>query len=165
MKLNYKNGEEFFLKYNQFFHLVIALSLLPFGLIWLARKKGYELVLPSETVGYVVYVVLGGLILFLYIYSIRSYRAGYKDFSKQWTLRQKLDFFYASNYRKYTGLGIATLVAVGGYLVDQSYFFVFAYILLLFSMSIGRPAERKIEKELALTKEEIEEFRKSEEIL
>ena len=164
MKLQYKNGEEFFLKYNQFFHLVIALSLLPFGLIWLAKKKGFELEVPSEAVGYVLYAVLGGLILFLFFRSMRSYKTGYKDFSKEWTLREKLDFFYSSNYKKYLGLGIATLIAVAGYLVDTSYFFIFVYVLLLFSMSIGRPAERKIEKELALSKEEIEEFRKAKEI-
>lgn len=164
MKLQYKNGEEFFLKYNQFFHLVIALSLLPFGLIWLAKKKGFEIVLPSETVAYVIYAVLGSLIVLLFIRAMRGYKASFKDFAKEWTLREKLDFFYASNFKKYIGLGVATLIAVAGYLVDTSYFFIFAYVLLLFSMSIGRPAERKIEKELALSKEEIEEFRKAKEI-
>lgn len=164
MNLKYKNGEEFFFKYNQLFHVVLAISLLPFGIIWLAKKRGFQLEMPSDIIQYAGYAVLGLVIFFLLYRSFRDYKESYKTYSKDWTLREKLDFFYRINYKKYLYLGIATVIAVVGYLVDKSYFFIIIYVFLLFSMSVGRPAERKIEKELAMSKEEKEVFRKKQDI-
>ncbi|MGB3463658.1 MAG: hypothetical protein WBA74_00235 [Cyclobacteriaceae bacterium] len=164
MKLKYTTGEEFFLKYNQFFHAVLAFSLLPFGIIFLAKKRGFQPDAGDPTVRYAIYGFFALIIVFLIVVAMRRYRESFRSYSKLWTLREKLDFFYAINFKKYIFYGMATIVAVAGYLYDDSFFFTIIYVGLLFIMSLGRPVERKIEKELGMTKEEIEIFRKKVEI-
>lgn len=164
MKLKYTTGEEFYLKYNQFFHAVLAFSLLPFGIIFLAKKRGFQPETIAPSLKYPIYAFFAIIIVGLLVLAMKKYRESFSSFSKLWSLREKLDFFYAVNFRKYLYYGIATLVAVTGYAFDDSHFFTIIYVALLFLMSLGRPAERKIEKELALTKEEIEIFRQKTEI-
>jgi len=162
MNLKYKNGEEFFFKLNRLFHGYLAMSLLPFGIIYIAKKEGFAIDYPSDIVQWTVHAVIAAVVVYLSFNASMVYKRGYQDFSKEWRIDEKLDFFYRISFRKYSYLCVGTILTVIGYLLDDSYLFVIIYVGLLFIMSLGRPTERNIERELGLSNEEKEMFRNKE---
>lgn len=164
MKSQFKNGEEYFFKLNQVFHAILGISLLPFGLIFIYKKKNDSDLLENEMWVWGILIILLLLILFLIYQSITRYKSDFKGYAKSWPLRQKLIFYYDINLRRFKYLGFATVIAVAGYFLDSQHVFLVAYVGLLFLMSLWRPAERKIEQHLALTKEEKQVLRERKEI-
>lgn len=165
MKLTYENGEQYFMKFNQVFHLSLAVSLLPFGLLFLAKKKGFEVPVTDESVGWAMNVLLTVLILSMVFIAQRAYKKSMSEFDKGWPLRQKLDFYYEVSLRKYLWLGGASLAAVAGYAIYDGFLFIGMYVALLFFLSLGRPTERNLERSMQLTNEEKTTFRDREETL
>ena len=159
MKLTYENGEQYFMKFNQVFHLSLAVSLLPFGLLFLARKKGFEVVIAQEWLWWSINIILPVIIVWLVYTAQQSYRRAMGELDKDWSLRQKLDFYYEISFNKYLRTGAATVLVVLGYALYDGFLFVGLYVAILFYLSLSRPSERNMERAMRLSNEEKKVFR------
>ncbi len=164
MKSQFKNGEEFFFKLNQVFHLILAFSLLPFGIIFLYKKEHTSASAENDLITIVILGVLVLLMGFLVFQSIVTYKKSFKKLSEDWRLRKKMTFYYDINYHRFKYVGYATFLAVAGYFLDNGFLFAILYGILIFLMSLWRPTERKIEEQLRLDPEEKKTLRQREDI-
>ena len=166
MRGTYKTSEEYFNKLNLLFNGIIAGTLLPFSIVFLGRQKDkFPPLLDGipALINTVVLLVLAAGIAYL---SFRNYKEAFLTYDKSDQLRKKMDFYYQASVKRYFLLGISSVCAIVGLLLNTHGVFVLFYLAVLFIFSLARPDARKLpdilglsdaEKKMVLEKEEIPE--------
>ena len=156
MKLNFKNWTDYHHQIYRIYHGIIALSLVPFFLVFLELEVASIKESRVPFWGEVAVLILFIPICFYLCSEVwKSNRFEYLGLSEL-SLREKLVLFRKVETNKYLWLEIASCVALFGLWLTAHYLFVIAYFATLVQFSFLRPSEDRLVKNMQLTKEERE---------
>jgi len=161
MKLSFSDWEDYHHQIYRIYHGIIALSLVPFFLVFLELES----VALKEPL---VPVWAAWLILVLFIPAIgyTNWRIWKGDdfgvtLTEENELRQKLVAFRKVEVKRYVWMELLSLLALAGLWLTANYLFVIVYFALLAQFSFLRPSEERVARILKLTKEERSKLHKS----
>ncbi len=151
----FRDGKEFYAKLYFLFNAYIAVSLLPFGLLFLeVDVKGDRSPILTGMLGVVTMGILfigSGTLFYL---GIDKFRKHLKSTTSTDTLRQKLLTLYDANIKKFQLFTASAALSLLGLYLHKNSLFVITYMLVLANLSIFRPSIRKMIKDLRLSESE-----------
>lgn len=141
----YQTGEEYFNKLYLVFNALIALSLVPFVLIFLdIQKYGTdEKIINGQSSDFLI-AGLSIAYVFVFYVSLTSFRKGVSEINKNNSIRKKLNEYYSLSLRKYFHLTICCFLMVLGLFLTKHFLFTIGYVLALVVLSFGRPVLKTI---------------------
>ncbi len=148
------NWKDYHHRIYQLYHGIVALTLVPFALLFLEWDSGSEKL--SFSITNPVTILISQL-LWIIIYASWYIWKGEKvkyQIVENMTLKEKLEEYRKRNLIKYLILAFAGLIAAFAMWLEASYFFVIAYFGVLVQYSFLRPSEDKVVRDMQLTKEE-----------
>ena len=158
MKLNFKNWSDFHHQIYRIYHGIIALSLVPFFLVFLELEVASIKETRVPLWGEVVVLMLFISISFYLCWEVwKGSRFDYSEKS-DYSLRQKLILFRKVETSKFIWLEIASCIALFGLWLTGHYLFVIVYFAILAQFSFLRPSEDRLVRNMKLTKEEREKL-------
>ena len=148
--------KEFHHQIYQIYHGLIALTLVPFALLFLEWNSPEELEDPQV---FISSTILYAVIFPLFV-ALESYISWYVwngsrvqvQTSESDTLQEKLTEFKKRNLIKYLILAGGGLLAALAMWLQPSFLFVVGYFAMLVQYSFLRPSEDKIVRDMQLTK-------------
>lgn len=136
----------------QIYHAIIALTLLPFAMLFLEWDTGNKQVEVSFTSPFFILIAqLLWVIGYICWYVWRGPKLRY-ELSDEMGLEEKLSQFKKKNLRRYLLLALAGFIAAAAMWIQPSFIFVIAYFAVLVQYSFLRPSEDKIVRDMRLTK-------------
>ncbi|MEQ9008483.1 MAG: hypothetical protein RLP12_11400, partial [Ekhidna sp.] len=142
----------------QIYHGMIALTLVPFALLFLEWDSSLEKVeVDYSSVLFILAAQLFWVIGFACWYVWKGERVLYV-FEEEMSLHEKLKEFKRKNIYKYLILAAAGFIAAFAMWVQPSFLFVIAYFAVLVQYSFLRPSEDKLVRDMRLSKEERNEL-------
>lgn len=148
------NWKDYHHQIYQIYHGMIALTLVPFALLFLEWDSNVERTVVSYSS---LYFILVAQLLWVVGYGSwyvwRGEKVGYK-LDENMNLQQKLKEFKKKNLNKYVILALAGVLSALAMWLQPSFIFVIAYFTILVQYSFLRPSEDKIVRDMRLTKEE-----------
>ena len=141
----YQTGEEYFNKIYLVFNALIALSLVPFVLIFLDIQKygSDETILTGHATNGLI-IGLAIVYCFLFFVSLKKFKKGVSEIRMDDALRQKLNEYYSVSLKKYFRLTICCFLMVVGLFLTKHFLFTIGYVLALVVLSFGRPVLKTI---------------------
>ena len=155
---NQLNWKDYHHGIYQLYHGIVAITLVPFALLFLEWDSGAEKL--SFSISNPMTILISQL-LWIIIYASWYIWKGEKvkyQIVENMTLKDKLVEFRKRNLKKYLILAFAGCIAALAMWLEASYFFVIAYFGVLVQYSFLRPSEDKIVRDMRLTKEEREKL-------
>ena len=150
----YKSAETYFFRFSLIFYLLLAIPFVPFTIIYLAMQKGEITPLLPEETNTLVTVALALMAFGNVVMGTKFYRKEMAGLDKESGLREKLDLFFHASIIQLSCLEAATVIAVVGFYLTKTIFFVLLFLGMVIIMGQIRPDLRRIVKELRLNKEE-----------
>lgn len=154
-KAFFNNWEEFYQRYVLVFNLIVVITLVPFGWMYLQLESGsFEPYFEDDQLRW-----LGAVVLFFVAAAglYRSY-ATYRDriagINKGIPVKHKLLTYYNIQINKFIRYELIAIVALAGMLLFQPVIFAIFYIFILFVFSLDWPKYTKVVEHLRLTKDE-----------
>ncbi|WP_436517547.1 hypothetical protein [Ekhidna sp. To15] len=152
MEQNAANWKDYHHQIYQIYHGIIAITLIPFALLFLEWDSGNK----EGTIEGLVFILLTQLLwvvgyLSWYAWKGKKVQYSLKD---QMSINQKMGEFKKRNLMKYGLLAAGGMVAAGAMWIAPSFLFVVAYFGVLVQYSFLRPSEDKFVRDMRLTKEE-----------
>lgn len=154
MRLSFKTWSDFHHQIYQLYHGIIALSLVPFSLVFLEfevtsidQPRVSEILIlvilfiSLPLCGYISWEVWRGN---RFVYTVRQ-----EDI-----LKQKLLAFRKMEVKRYLWLEVASIIALAGLWLTAHYLFVICYFAILVQFSLLRPSEDRLVRLLHLNKAE-----------
>lgn len=154
-KAFFTNWEEFYQRYVLVFNLIVVITLVPFGWMYLQLENGsFEPYFQEDKLRWA-----GALVLFLVagfgLYkSYATYRDRIASIDRALSVKQKLLVYYNIQISKFIWYELTAIVALVGMLSFQPVVFAVFYIFILFVFSLDWPKYTKVVEHLRLTKEE-----------
>jgi hypothetical protein len=147
----YQTGEEYFNKIYLVFNALIALSLVPFVLIFLDIQKygADEKIITGQSSDFLIIGLSIVYVLIFYI-SLASFKKGLSGIKKNNSIREKLNEYYSLSIKKYSQLTICCFLMVLGLFLTKHFLFTIGYVLALVVLSFGRPVLKTIIDIIAL---------------
>ncbi|SNT15352.1 hypothetical protein SAMN05421640_2543 [Ekhidna lutea] len=137
----------------QIYHGIIALTLVPFALLFLEWDSGGKMSQHSTLLGYVFMPIILSLTAFAIWYAYKGPNVRYQ-LSEEMTLNEKLKEFKKKNLYKYFILAIAGILSALAMWIVPSFIYVIIYFAVLVQYSFLRPSEDKIVRDMRLSKED-----------
>ncbi|WP_420575950.1 hypothetical protein [Ekhidna sp.] len=138
----------------QIYHGLIALTLVPFALLFLEWDSGnFQLEVSFSDVFFILVAQLIWVVGFACWYVGKGEKVQY-EIKEGMTLEEKLKEFKKKNVYKYLLLAFAGCIAAFAMWLQPTYIFVIAYFVVLVQYSFLRPSEDKIVRDMRLTKED-----------
>ena len=153
MKMKFKNWEDYHHQIYRIYHGIIALSLVPFFLVFLELEvASIKEPRVSSLWIYLILFVLIPICIFLMwrVWKVEKSESENTDFQ----LREKLIFFRKIEVRKYLELELACILGLVGLWLTAHYLFVIIYFAVLAQFSFLRPSEDRFVRNMRLTKAE-----------
>lgn len=145
----------------QIYHGLIALTLVPFALLFLEWDSGTKKVALSMGDPIVLLILqLVWITVYVSWYVWKGKKVSYER-AEGMTLDQKLREFKVKSVYKYLLLALGGVVAAFGMWLMPSFVFVLAYFGVLVQYSFLRPSEDKIIRDMQLSKEDRDRLHKS----
>lgn len=151
----FKNGEDFYNRIYLIFNGLIAISLLPFSLVFLdIQKNGPEnaIIKGIEANGLVFIVII--VISFFAYRSFQDLKVFKKNLNVTNELRHKLIQYYSTFLKHYMVLSLFGLIIALALYLTRMNLLIISYIIILVLLSINRPTLKSIVALLRLSKEE-----------
>lgn len=146
----YQTGEEYFNKIYLVFNAIIAVSLVPFVLIFLdIQKYGAADKLITGRYSELLIIALSVVYLVVFYVSLRNFKTGYSKIQRDKPIREKLNEYYYLSLKKYTQLTICCFLMVLGLFLTKHFLFTIGYVLALVVLSFGRPVLKIIVEVIA----------------
>ncbi len=163
MKGGMKSWPEFHQRINLIYHAIIAISLVPFALIFLEIDSG-NTTSPqvNESNQWILIPVLVVAIAILCYLVWKNMKVKLASISKNDSIKARLITYFKLQTRRYLLLELAAMISLGGLWLTINYIFVVAYLLVLVQFSLLRPSQDKVIRDMEFTKEEREHLRKEE---
>ena len=153
----FTNGEEYYNKLYIAFNGLIALTLIPFVLIFLdIEKNGKSESILSENYTVALAVISSVLYASLVYYFFYRYKIDKSSIPSNSSLRKKLTQYYSISLKLYLGLNSCCLLALTGLYLTRNFSFTIGYVLALILLSIRRPVLNTISKEIPLNDLELD---------
>ena len=153
MKMKFKNWEDYHHQIYRIYHGIIALSLVPFFLVFLELEvASIKEPRVSSLWIYLILFVLIPICIFLMwrVWKVEKSESENADFQ----LREKLIFFRKIEVRKYLELELSCILGLAGLWLTAHYLFVIIYFAVLAQFSFLRPSEDRFVRNMRLTKAE-----------
>ena len=153
MKMKFKNWEDYHHQIYRIYHGIIALSLVPFFLVFLELEvASIKEPRVSSLWIYLILFVLIPICIFLMwrVWKVEKSESENTDFQ----LREKLILFRKIEVRKYLELELACILGLVGLWLTAHYLFVIIYFAVLAQFSFLRPSEDRFVRNMRLTKAE-----------
>lgn len=151
--MSIKSPEDFNHKLNLLFHGMLALPLVAFVYLFLEIQhhdrqpviadKG--MILTLTIVGMIVAIVVA-------VYGYMLFKRGLRQVVQCETFREKLSAYLGISVKFYCFVGVSSILLVGGLYLTNSAIFIAGYVILLFLMSLNRPALQKYVQDMRLTR-------------
>lgn len=151
--MKFKNWEDYHHQIYRIYHGIIALSLVPFFLVFLELEvASIKEPRVSSLWIYLILFVLIPICIFLMwrVWKVEKSESENTDFQ----LREKLIFFRKIEVRKYLELELACILGLVGLWLTAHYLFVIIYFAVLAQFSFLRPSEDRFVRNMRLTKAE-----------
>ena len=147
----YQTGEEYFNKIYLVFNALIALSLVPFVIIFLDIQQygTNEKIITGQSSDLLI-IGLSIVYVFFFYVSFRSFKKGISDIKRTNSIRKKLNEYYSLSLKKYFQLTFCCFLMVLGLFLTKHYLFTIGYVLALVVLSFGRPILKTIVELVAL---------------
>jgi hypothetical protein len=158
MAMKFKTWTDFHHQINQIYHLFIAISLIPFSIVFLEIDSSRSFSIESGAVTYLIIFSVLALSGYISWYAWKGDRTKYQLIENM-SIREKLEEFKRKNILRYVFLMIAGLLSLSGLWIVSSYLFVIAYFAILVQYSFLRPSMDRVTRDVRLTKEEREIFK------
>lgn len=151
--LQYKTGEDFYNKIYLHFNALIAVSLIPFGVLLLdLQKSPPQQAMLTGIPGYVALILLALTGAFMIYWALKQYKA--RALKTDLSLRDKLNTHYAHAIKKYIQITIGCLCFVLALWLTRDKIVIPGYIVGLVILSLGRPTLQDIIRQLKLSSDE-----------
>lgn len=137
----------------QIYHVMIAVTLVPFALLLLEWDTGAVVEKSSTLIHTIGKFLAMAAIAYSYWYAWKGTKTAYSDVSEL-SLKEKLAEFRKRNAYRYGSLAIGGVIAAVAMWMLPSFIFVLAYFGALIQYSFLRPSENKIVRDLSLSKME-----------
>lgn len=160
MKSKLKTWSEFHHRINLIYHAIIAVSLIPFALVFLdidsGEGSGSQLDPEYEWV-VIVILLLAAFTACLRVWRKVKERLAALDPNAE--IKTKLVAYFNFQIQRYFQLEVGALISLVGLWLSANYVFVVAYLLVLVQFSLLRPSQDKVIRDLELSKEERDKLR------
>ena len=157
MAKGFKTWNDFHHQINQIYHLCIAVSLIPFALLFLEIDSSQSFSIENGWVTVVLLLLVNGVVGFLSWYAWKGGKARYRV-DEEMLLREKLKEYRIRNTWRFGFLLIASMISLAGLWIISSYLFVLSYFAVLVQYSLMRPSQDRVTRDVRLTKKEREIF-------
>ena len=160
---SFNNWNEFYQRYVLIFNLIVVVSLVPFGWMYLQLEHGlFQPYFSDSTTQWVGAGAMLPLIAYGLLRSFREARRNILAIPRDWSVRNKLAQYYKLQMRKFIMYEVMAIVSLAGMLMFQPIAFAIFYIFILFVFSLDWPKYVKVVEHLRLSKEEQEVLATSE---
>ena len=163
MKSKLKSWRDFHNRINLVYHAIIAVSLIPFALVFLDIDSGEDSV--SQLEGQTEIIVIIILLVTVFTTSFRVWRnvkEKYETISQDWNIKKRLIIYFNFQIKRYMQLEVGAVISLVGLWLTTNYAFVVAYLLVLVQFSLIRPSQDKVIRDLKLSKADREKLRSDE---
>ncbi|WP_462247946.1 hypothetical protein [Ekhidna sp.] len=156
MELKPNEWKDFHHMMYQIYHGIIALTLVPFALLFLEWDSSANKVEGfSSSPSFIILAQLIWIIAYASWYVWKGEKVMYRIDDNS-SISEKMREFKKRSLLKYGILAVAGLLAAGAMWIKPSFVFVISYFAILIQYSFLRPSEDKFVRELRVTKEERE---------
>lgn len=154
MALNFKNWLDFHHQIYRIYHGIIALSLVPFFLVFLELEVASikEPRIQESLIWVVLFLFIPAC--FYLSWEVWKGERFRMDVDKSWDLKDKLVKFRSVEIKRFIWLEVACILSLLGLWLTAHYLLVVAYFAVLAQFSFLRPSEDRIIRTLQLTKED-----------
>ena len=155
MKSKLKSWPDFHHRINLVYHAIIAVSLIPFALVFLDIDSGEDAAsqIDSEYEWMVIVILLAATATMCYrVWKGAKQKLGTIDGSL--SIKMKLVAYLNFQIQRYLQLEVAALISLAGLWLTASYMFVIAYVLVLVQFSLLRPSQDRVIRDMQFNKEE-----------
>ena len=160
MKSKLKSWPDFHHRINLVYHAVIAVSLVPFALVFLDIDSGEETVSQIESsYEWMIIVILLAASGLMCLRAWKNAKQQVAMIDRNLDIKMRLITYFNFQIRRYFQLEAGALVSLAGLWLTANYVFVVAYILILVQFSLLRPSQDKVIRDLQFNKEERERLR------
>ena len=162
MRLEFKNWSDFHHQIYRIYHGLIAISLLPFFLVFLELEV--TSIKESRVSEWISFAILLSFLPACFFFSWdvwKGHRFEY-NLNKEVGLKSQLILFRRIEVKRYLWLEVACVLSLVGLWLTAHYLFVVAYFAILAQFSFLRPSEDRVIRNLKLTKAEREALHDSE---
>jgi hypothetical protein len=159
----FSNWNAFYQRYVLIFNVIVVISLVPFGWMYLQLEHG--LFQPYFSNGSTQWIGAGVMLPIIAYGLLRSYKDAQKNIlaiPRDFSVRNKLANYYKLQMRKFVIYEMMAIVSLVGMLIFQPIVFAIFYIFILFVFSLDWPKYVKVVEHLRLSKEEQEVLATSE---
>ncbi|WP_370089866.1 hypothetical protein [Ekhidna sp.] len=144
------NWKDFHHQIYQIYHGIIALTLVPFALLFLEWDTS-SIDERMDNLLFILSILLVCLVAYASWYVWRGAKVQYR-LGEKMELIDKLREFKRVNTKKYLILGVAGITMAGAMWLAPSFILVIAYFSILVQYSFLRPSEDKFVRDMRLTK-------------
>ncbi|MDH5597503.1 MAG: hypothetical protein OEY34_00170 [Cyclobacteriaceae bacterium] len=150
--MKFTNPEEFFIKINQTYHLLLSGPLIIFVLLFLEKgESDWRIRIGGEYLKLFT-VITPVLAILLLVYAIVVTRKSNRNIDSTLNLKDKLIQFNSHFKTEQFLFFLSGIVSMGGLYFTGSKFCIMSYLLVLFAASILRPSTDRLKKSLRLSK-------------
>ena len=160
MKSKLKSWRDFHNRINLVYHAIIAVSLIPFALVFLDIDSGEDAASQLEGLTEIAVIVILLVTVFMACFQVwRNVRGHYETIHQDWNIKKRLIVYFNFQIKRYMQLEVGAIVSLVGLWLTTNYVFAIAYLLVLVQFSLLRPSMDKVIRDLRLNKEEREKLR------
>lgn len=163
MKSKLKSWRDFHNRINLVYHAIIAVSLVPFALVFVDIDSGEDSV--SQLEGQTEIIVIIILLLSIFTTCLQVWRKAkeqYETIDQSWNIKKRLIVYFNFQIKRYMQLEIGAIISLVGLWLTTNYVFVIAYLMVLVQFSLLRPSQDKVIRDLQFNKEDREKLRSEE---
>lgn len=142
------------------YHAIIAVSLVPFALVFLDIDSGKDATSQIEAeYEWMVMVILIAASATMCVRVWRNAKVKLDSIDSNLSIKKRLITYFNFQIKRYFQLEAGALVSLVGLWLTAHYIFVVAYVLVLVQFSLLRPSQDKVIRDLKFSKEEREKLR------
>ncbi|MEP5613043.1 MAG: hypothetical protein ABJP45_12380 [Cyclobacteriaceae bacterium] len=159
MKSKLKSWPDFHHRINMVYHALIAVSLVPFALVFLDIDSGKVTTSQIEGSGLILILILLATVSTICYPVWRGVKKRLETIDSAWGIKKKLIVYFNFQIKRYLQLEAGALISMVGLWLTTNYVFVVSYLLILVQFSLLRPSQDKVIRDLKFSKEEREKLR------
>ncbi len=160
MKSKLKSWSDFHHRINLVYHGIIAVSLIPFALVFLDIDSEEGSISQLEGDNEIIVIVI--LLAAIFTVCLRVWRGISEKLAiidSSWEIKKRLIVYFNFQIKRYLQLEVGAIIGLVGLWLTANYVFVVAYLLVLVQFSLLRPSQDKVIRDLKLDKGERERLR------
>ncbi len=160
MKSKLKSWRDFHHRINLVYHAIIAISLIPFALVFLDIDSGGDSISQLEGNTEIVVILILLVTVFMTCFRVwKNVKEKYEAIDPGLDIKKRIIIYFNFQIKRYMQLEAGAVVSLVGLWLTTNYVFVIAYLLVLVQFSLLRPSQDKFIRDLRLSKDERERLR------